>query len=185
MPHGGIARALIKRVKKEQLLRDSECGEGNFAASALIEFLYRYWLESELYNLGFDGIEREVLYPPDHRSKKGRQRSCDLRFKRGESIYWLELKVAYSNTRYSRNELVSDIEKLAQLPETNGSHQVKRVYVVVFISEGNEVPLIMKGIIEAAAGVGAALEYESSYMPTPGEWKGWKNSHIHIGCLVW
>ena len=82
-------------------------------------------------------IEREVLYPAVHRAKKERTRSCDLRFKRGEAIYWLELKVACSNTKYSRNEFVSDIEKLTQLPERNGSYQVKKVTDFTVISSKN------------------------------------------------
>lgn len=173
-----IAKKFMDRIQEERKRRDEECGLGDFAKSATIEFLYRYWLESVLCNMGFTDLEREVSYRINPGPPEGRRKACDLRFCKGNEECWAELKVAYSNTTYTQNELNSDLVKL------NTLKSVKRIYAVVFVSETSEIPLLLSGIRDRASGLGAEEILIKKPLPTPEDWE-WTDSHIHIGVYIW
>lgn len=169
-----LAECLVNRIQIEKTRRDEVCGKGSFASTALIEFLYRYWVEFELCNLGCHDIERERKYKKTKYSNKKRK-SCDLYFVKDGVEYWMEIKVAYSDTGYTPQELTSDFDKLDTV------FSGIKIYLVVFISEEESVPGLLKYVIEESKG----RQAKASIRKFPISHTIWNNSHVHVACFEW
>ena len=167
----------MERILQEQDLRDRAMGVlGDFAENALLESLYRYWLESTLATLGFSAIHREALYP-GNKAGRGRKMACDLHCTHSGNPTWIELKVAYEDTGYTDAELLSDFERLETVKNAS------KMYITVFITPGDMPCRKMNIMQEKAKSMGARSTIKSHRIPTP--WKKWINAHIHVTAYLW
>jgi len=162
------------RLKEEQCRRDSEVWKGSFVESSVIEHLYRYWFESILVLYGCEEIERETLYS-DGKGGVGRKEACDVTASYGSDEYWFELKVAYWNTTYSHDELTIDITKLCKAPD-----HVHKVYVVIFIGNGEDIPEKMRKIISESTNNIKMSYLAKEKMQAPDHWKP-QDIYCHVG----
>jgi len=162
------------RLKEEQCRRDAEVWKGSFVESSVIEHLYRYWFESILVLYGCDEIQRETPYS-EEKSGNGRKPACDVTATYENKEYWFELKVAYWNTTYTPDELMSDIDKLYKAPKN-----AIKVYVVVFIGKEGEIPQKMEEIISQNTHRFNAQHLAKVPMLAPDDWE-MKDVHCHVG----
>jgi len=169
-----VTENFMLRLKEEQCRRDAEVWRGSFVESSVIEHLYRYWFESILVLYGCKKIERETLYS-DETAGSGRKKACDVTASYGGEEYWFELKVAYWNTTYTHDELTSDIEKLYKSPE-----YAHKVYVVIFISNGEDIPEKMNRIISENSSKFETQYFAKEKMQAPAHWK-MKDIYCHVG----
>ncbi len=175
-----LASSFSEALLAEQKNRDSSIYDGNFAETSLIELVYRYWLETVLAKMGFTNLHREVLYP-ENSQLMGKKKSCDLWGSLEGKEYWLEMKVAYENTGYTKAELLSDIEKLSVL---SGDH-LKRIYIAVFVASTENLPVKLDAIHKSANNINADVINLVSEIPKPASWTGWGGCYLHVSCLVW
>lgn len=175
---GNVCKKLLQAALREQEARDSQFYAGNFVETALLEHLFRYWLENTLGAVGFENIKREVAYPVCKKSTP--RQACDLVGQMGNQKWWIELKVAYANTTYTKGELLADIERLSMI-----KRQDAKMYVAVFISPKETRPEKLEYIADNLRSVGVEPSYCSKPIPSPEHWDGWQNSHIHVLCARW
>ena len=168
-----VAEKFILRLKEEQCRRDIEVWKGSFVESSVIEHLYRYWFESILVLCGCEEIERETPYS-DKIAKNGRKEACDVTASCGNDEYWFELKVAYWNTTYTNSELTSDIKKLCKSPE-----YARKVYVLIFISSGDEIPEKINKVISENEGKFKSRYLYKEKMQAPLHWT-MKNIYCYV-----
>lgn len=174
-----IADAFSDVLLTEARARDSVFYPGNFVETALIEHLHRYWLETALGKSGFSGIEREVAYAGPAVSEN--RKSCDLNAKCDGKRYWIEIKVAYENTGYTKEELTRDIGRLNSIPFEDG-----KIYFVVFVSYGEARPEKLDWIYDSFANIKPAAGEKVGRIASPAYWgEGWQNSHLHVACFSW
>jgi hypothetical protein len=172
-----VAHHFLDRLVSEQVSRDTTFNRpGDFAENALIEHLYRYWLESTLASIGFTQIQREIMYP-NKKLGRGQKSACDLVCRFSDESNWIELKVAYKDTGYTDSELLSDFEKLESI------RNATKWYITVFITPDIKPCRKMTILEERAEKLGAVTKTASHQIPTP--WKSWKNPHIHVTCHQW
>lgn len=88
------------------------------------------------------------------------------------------MKVAYSNTGYTKSELKSDIEKLSEADVEN------RLYVVVFICEGDDLPVKLESIIDYLKELGISMCLTESGIEQPESWH-WSHSKLRVLVAEW
>jgi len=174
-----VSMRFLERIISEQESRDAifNC-PGNFAENALIEHVFRYWLESVLASLGATNIEREAIYP-GATSGRGRKPACDLICNINKITTWIELKVAYADTGYTNSELLSDFEKLDRLKD------VAKLYITVFVTPDSTECQKMSLLLERAEILGASTFRSKHPIPVPTCWTDWKTPHVQVICHYW
>jgi hypothetical protein len=172
-----ITKNLLDILSREASRRDRDFYAGNFTETALIEHLFRYWLESALGADGFDEINREVSYET---RKDGQRKACDLLAHKNNRRHWIELKVAYENTGYTHAELTADIERLSLTSKDDG-----RIYVAIFLAMSSDVPKKLQDIHAAAEGIGASVHHCSVNIAAPESWREWSDAHLHVTTCSW
>ncbi|EJP4178076.1 hypothetical protein NUE03_004317 [Vibrio vulnificus] len=172
-----LAKAFLEMLLDEQVRRDTFASKGSFAETSVVEFLYRYWLENALFRCGATEVYRERLYP-NQKKQIGGGKSCDLVSLLDGKEYWIEMKVAYSNTGYTKPELTSDIEKLSEADVEN------RLYVVVFICEGDDLPVKLESIIDYLKELGISMCLTEGGIDQPESWH-WSHSKLRVLVAEW
>lgn len=174
-----ITEKLLHRLVREQQQRDSEVYPGSFIESSVLEHLYRYWLESELAQLGFTDIQREKLYSDEGNPEtKGRRPACDLIATYKSDNYWIEIKVAYWNTTYTNEELISDADRLIKFV----SHG-KKLYLMIFMSRDEILPTKLMKALDAISGNIERQSLSATALPSPEHW-GLPSTHVYVASTL-
>lgn len=173
-----IGMMLTTRILNEQATRDQIHGRGSFGATGIIENLFRYWLEDVLAGIGFKDMRREAPYPGQE-SKKGGKLSCDLVAKLRKSEFWIEIKVAYENTRYRTEDFTRDLDRLSRLGQST-----KKVFLTVFVSKAADRPDKLEKIINSSRRFKAVNSEIRSAINVPDDW-GWEKAFLFVNIFHW
>ena len=184
----------VGRIKEEQRKRDKDMYPGSFVESAVIEHLHRYWLESVLYSMGAENIYREVQYPRCKKSKMGRASACDLKAAFStQKECWVEIKLAYEDTRYSIGSFTRDLEKLKGLNDFPETRSAAKVFLMVcyMCEQHRQLPGKFGRLDEIAEKDFKAKKLDSVWLsfPSPTHWrdkKKWANvTHAQVRVMAY
>ncbi len=182
----------FQRLVKEYKERDNAMIKGQFARDATNESVLRYWLEESLFYMDFNEIQREYLYSYGKtensklkvklNSKSGRTISCDIcaYWPNSELETWLEMKTAYSNTKYKVEELTKDMARL----DKEVQYDSYKIYLIVSISQSKEPYPKLENVVDFSKQVGFNLVFtENESIDIPSDWQ-WQNGYLRLDIFL-